>query len=25
VEHVTIVKEKNSGSPKGFGYVRFTK
>ncbi|XP_070852228.1 RNA-binding protein 45-like [Drosophila suzukii] len=25
VEHVTIVKEKNSGSPKGFGYVRFNK
>lgn len=25
VESVTIVKEKNNGNPKGFGYVRFTK
>ncbi|XP_060656204.1 RNA-binding protein 45 isoform X2 [Drosophila nasuta] len=25
VENVTIVREKNNGSPKGFGYVRFTK
>lgn len=25
VESVTIVKEKNNGPPKGFGYVRFTK
>lgn len=25
VENVTIVKDKSTGSPKGFGYVRFTK
>ncbi|BFF97728.1 RNA-binding protein 45 [Drosophila madeirensis] len=25
VESVTIVREKNNGNPKGFGYVRFTK
>lgn len=25
VENVTIVREKNNGNPKGFGYVRFTK